>query len=339
MRSNAIKTAIAVKSAVKGGPVSQFIESQYHHFNAATLKDAANAYADHIDNGGLMFLSLAGAMSTGELGRCLAPMIREGKIHGMSVTGANLEEDLFNLVAHNKYERIEDYHNTTKDDDAQLLKRELPRVTDTGIPQSAAMAPIEQAVEALWSQAEKDGEPIFPHEPLYDLLWNKTLAKHYTGDPAHSWLLAAAEVNLPIFVPGWEDSTLGQVFTALCLTGSQKSSTIKSGIDYGVALARWYYDTQQDHDLGFFQIGGGIAGDFSICVAPLLRQDVGEPSVKQWTYFCQITDADESYGGYSGALPSEKITWDKIAVDTPAYCIKSDATIVFPLIAARVLGW
>jgi len=62
------------------GPVSQFIMHHYRHFNAAALVDAAKGYETHLLEGGKMLVSLAGAMSTGELGVSLAEMIRAGKV-------------------------------------------------------------------------------------------------------------------------------------------------------------------------------------------------------------------------------------------------------------------
>lgn len=321
------------------GPISDFIDVNFRHFNAATLKDAADAYIAHIDKGGLMFLSMAGAMSTGELGVSLAPMIRAGKVSGISCTGANLEEDLFNLVAHDHYERFGDYHNLTPEQDRQLYKLHVNRVTDTGIPEAEAMAPVEELVVERWQHAQVTGEPIFPHQVLYDIINAGSLEQHYQGDTEESWLVAAASVDLPLFVPGWEDSTLGNVFAAECFHGRLEPTTVKGGIAYMMALADWYHATSQEHDLGFFQIGGGIAGDFSICVVPLLEQDCGLTDTKKWTYFCQVTDADESMGGYSGALPSEKITWGKLDPKTPMFGIKGDASLICPLMFAKVLGW
>jgi deoxyhypusine synthase len=321
------------------GTVSGFIDEHFQHFNAARVKEAADGYRDLLAKGGKMFLSLAGAMSTAELGKSLAPLIRAHKLHGICCTGANLEEDLFNLVARQKYEQIPDYMNLSPEDELKLFERHINRVTDTGIPEKAAMTPIEKAVKDRWHALEKSGERCFPHEVLYDIIMSRELAKHFTGEMADSWLVAAATVDLPLYVPGWEDSTLGNVFAAECLEGTYQPSIMQNGIEYMMALAEWYRKTSAQSAIGFFQIGGGIAGDFSICVVPLLQQDLGEEKTKLWQYFCQITDAEQSFGGYSGALPNEKITWGKIGPDTPSFVIKSDATIAFPLIAAKVLGW
>ena len=68
--------------------------------------DAAKGYVAHLDNGGKMMITLGGAMSTAELGLSLAEMIRQDKVHLITCTGANLEEDVFNLVAHDYYERV-----------------------------------------------------------------------------------------------------------------------------------------------------------------------------------------------------------------------------------------
>ncbi|ODS55465.1 MAG: deoxyhypusine synthase [Acidobacteria bacterium SCN 69-37] len=323
------------------GPVSQFIDRHFLHFNAASLKDAADAYTAHLAGGGKMLVTLGGAMSTAELGISLAEMIRADKVHAISCTGANLEEDLFNLVAHEHYVRIPRYRDLTPADEQALLERHLNRVTDTCIPEFEAMRRIEHVIIERWMVAAREGRRQFPHEYMYDILLDGSLASSYQIDPKHSWMLAAAERRLPIFVPGWEDSTLGNVFAARCLEGRvAQPSAMKTGIEYMMELTRWYTATATEAStIGFFQIAGGIAGDFPICVVPLLHQDLRREDVPLWGYFCQISDSTTSYGSYSGATPSEKITWGKLAVDTPSFIIESDATIVAPLIFAKILGW
>jgi deoxyhypusine synthase len=325
---------------MSAGPISQFIERHYRHFNAAALKDAADAWTAHLDQGGVMFVTIAGAMSTAELGVSLAEMIRQGKVHGICCTGANLEEDVFNLVAHNSYVRIPNYRDLTPQDEQALLDRHLNRVTDTCIPEHEAMRKIETAVLEEWMACDARGERLFPHEFMYRILKSGKLTDGYEIDPKDSWLMAAMEKNLPIFVPGWEDATLGNMYASHVITGEVKNvHTVRTGIEYMIALAEWYTQTSKDASIGFFQIGGGIAGDFPICVVPMLHQDLQRTNVPLWGYFCQISDSTTSYGSYSGAVPNEKITWGKLSIECPKFIIESDATIVAPLIFARVLGW
>ncbi len=320
------------------GPVSSYLRHHFRHFNAATVIEAAEGWRALLDRGGRMFLTIAGAMSTAEVGLSLAELIRRKKVHGISCTGANLEEDVFNLVAHDHYVRVPRYRDLTPDDEAALLDRHLNRVTDTCIPEDEAMRRIEAAVLEEWLADEEKGERHFPHEFMYRLLRSRRLASHYQIDAKDSWLVAAAEADLPMFVPGWEDSTLGNMYAGHCIEGRVKSvHTVRTGIEYMVSLADWYQKTSPKHPIGFFQIGGGIAGDFPICVVPMLHQDLRRTDAPLWAYFCQISDSTTSYGSYSGAVPNEKITWGKIAVDTPSYIIESDAAIVFPLIAALLL--
>jgi deoxyhypusine synthase len=318
------------------GPIGTFIEHHYRHFNAAALRDAARAYVAHIESGKKMMVTLAGAMSTAELGLSLARMIREGKVHAITCTGANLEEDLYNLVAHEHYERIPGYRNLSDAAEQSLLERHLNRVTDTCIPEGEAIRRIEGAIMERWRAAGEEGVSRLPHEYFYDLLKRQTLVDKYQIDPADSWLAAAAERDLPLFVPGWEDSTTGNIFAARVMDGSVPRAVMKSGIDYMLALAEWYPRAGGSEGIGFFQIGGGIAGDFPICVVPMLEQDL-ERLVPKWSYFCQISDSTTSFGSYSGAVPNEKITWGKLSADTPRYIIESDATIVAPLVFAYVL--
>jgi deoxyhypusine synthase len=320
--------------------ITSFIKHHFRHFNAAALVDAAEAYNAHLAAGGKMFVTIGGAMSTAELGLSLAEMIRQDKIHGICCTGANLEEDVFNLVAHDFYERVPHYRDLTPSDEAKLLAHHMNRVTDTCIPEMEAMRRIENEVLQEWVSADKAGQRFFPHQFMYKILLSGKLEKSYQIDPKDSWLLAAAEKNLPIFVPGWEDSTLGNMFAGHCITGDIKNvHTVRTGIEYMMELAEWYTATTAANSLGFFQIAGGISGDFPICVVPMLHQDLQRENVPLWGYFCQISDSTTSYGSYSGAVPNEKITWGKLAENTPKYIIESDASIVAPLVFAYVLGW
>jgi len=318
--------------------IKRFVEHNYRHFNAAVVKDAAKAYADHLSKGGKMFMTLAGAMSTAELGITIAEMIRRGKVHAICCTGANLEEDVFNLVAHDLYEGVPGYRSLSAQDEEDLLNRHLNRVTDTCIPEEEAMRKIERHILELWKRADKENKRYFPYEFMYQLLRSGELKQHYQIDPKDSWLLAACEKNLPIFVPGWEDSTLGNMFVANVRRGDiANMGIVKTGTEVMDFLIDWYKAASKDASVGFFQIGGGIAGDFPICVVPLIQQDLRE-ECPLWGYFCQISDSTTSYGSYSGAVPNEKITWGKLGKDTPKFMIESDATIVAPLMFAYVLG-
>ncbi len=318
--------------------IRSFIEKNFLHFNAAALVDAAKGYEAHLASGKKMLVSLAGAMSTAELGISFAEMIRQNKVHLISCTGANLEEDLMNLVAHNSYERVPHYRDLTPQDEWDLLERGMNRVTDTCIPEEEAFRRLQKHVFQIWKDAEDKGERYFPHEFMYKLLLSGVLEQYYEIDPKNSWMLAAAQKNLPIIVPGWEDSTMGNIFASYCLKGELKASTMKSGIEYMMWLADYYTETAEDKGIGFFQIGGGIAGDFPICVVPMLYQDMERTDTPFWSYFCQISDSTTSYGSYSGAVPNEKITWGKLDITTPKFIIESDATIVAPLIFAYILN-
>lgn len=319
--------------------VTDFLERHFLHFNAAVLIDAAHAYRRHLENEGHMVLTLAGAMSTAELGISLAEMIRQKKVHAICCTGANLEEDIFNLIAHKSYKRIPHYRDLSPSDEFALYENFMNRVTDTCIPEDEAIRKLEKAILDEWIAADKSGAHFFPHEFLFTLLREGKLKDSYEIDVRDSWLYAAMETNLPIFVPGWEDSTLGNMYAAHCMLGDIKNiSTVKTGIEYLLRLAEWYLSSSKEHSLGFFQIGGGIAGDFAICVVPMLREDVKTDGVPLWNYYCQISDSTTSYGSYSGAPPNEKISWGKLSIETPRFVIESDASIVAPLLFAIVLG-
>ena len=317
--------------------ISPFMKKHYKHFNAATCIDAAKGWANLIQKKGKMFLTLAGAMSTAEIGISLAELIRNEKVHAISCTGANIEEDIFNLIANSHYKRIPDYRYLTKQQEQELYDNGMNRVTDTCIPEEEAFRKIEKHLLNLWKTAEAENKRYFPYEYIYQLFENNLLDKEYEIDPKNSWVLAAYEKKLPIFVPGWEDSTTANIFVAnIILKNLSHHSTVKSGSEQMQHLIEWYINTSNTSPIGFFQIGGGIAGDFPICCVPLIRQDLKQ-QCPLWSYFCQISDSTTSFGSYSGAIPNEKITWGKISAETPSFIIESDATIVAPLIFQYVL--
>ena len=321
------------------GLVSKFMLEHFKHFNSASLVDAAKGYENQLINGNKMMITLAGAMSTAELGKSLSEIIRQNKVHIISCTGANLEEDIMNLVAHTHYKRVPEYRDLTPAQEWGLLEKGLNRVTDTCIPEEEAFSRLQKRIFDIWKDAEEKGESYFPHEFMYKLLLSGTLEPYFEIDPNDSWMLAAAQNNLPMVVPGWEDSTMGNIFSSYCIKGELSSSTMKSGIEYMTFLADWYSNNTNNNGIGFFQIGGGIAGDFPICVVPMLHQDLDRTKTPFWSYFCQVSDSTTSFGSYSGAVPNEKITWGKLDVDTPKFIVESDATIVVPLIFAYLLGW
>ncbi len=327
-----------MNASAQKGPISQFVEHHYRHFNAAALVDAAKGYETHMLEGGKMMITLAGAMSTAELGLSLAEMIRQDKVQIISCTGANLEEDIMNLVAHSHYKRVPNYRDLSPQEEWDLLENHYNRVTDTCIPEEEAFRRIQAHIVKIWRDAEGAGERYFPHEFMYKMLNSGVLEQYYEIDPKNSWMLAAAEKNLPIVCPGWEDSTMGNIFASYVIKGELQASTVKGGIEYMAWLAGWYRDHSAGKGVGFFQIGGGIAGDFPICVVPMLYQDMEMHDVPFWSYFCQISDSTTSYGSYSGAVPNEKITWGKLDINTPKFIVESDATIVAPLIFAWILG-
>lgn len=144
------------------GPISQFIVEHYKHFNAAALVDAAQGYEKQLEEGHKMMITLAGAMSTAELGKSLAEMIRQDKVQIISCTGANLEEDVFNLVAHDFYKRVPNYRDLSPRDEKDLLDHHFNRVTDTCIPEEEAMRRIEVYLVNAWKEAHENGTRFFP---------------------------------------------------------------------------------------------------------------------------------------------------------------------------------
>ena len=318
-------------------PISEFLETHYRHFNAREVLEAAKGYIRFMsENRGSMVVSLAGAMSTAEIGKTLSPMIRNGYVQAVSSTGANIEEDLFNLLGHSRYVEARNWRYLSMEDDQALLKQGLNRVTDTCIPEDI-MLELHAALLERWQCATDKEQRFFHWEYIYQLINSGWFTGRCDIPLENSWVIAACNMGIPIYTPGAEDSTLGNMFCSDVMQGHLPShSVLKSGTEQFEHMSNWYLQEQKDRDVGFFQIGGGVAGDFAMCVMPSLIQD-HQLDCKHWRYFSHIGDAVTSFGGYSGCPANEKVTWDKLDPDTENYTINSDASIVAPLIFQYVL--
>jgi deoxyhypusine synthase len=306
-------------------PVLDFVLSNYKNFNARATRDALLAYWRHIAAGGRMFWAVAGAMSSAQLGITLAPAIRAGLIHGLSVTGANLEESLFRLVAHHGYKDFPDYRYFTRQDDTKILADRMRRVTDTSIPEDEAFRAVEKIIVPMWERATAGGERRFWHEYFYEVIQAIPSTAH-EGSPDECWLLEAARARLPIVVPGYEDSTFGNIFASYVRSGECHASIVKSGIEYMADFYDRYQELSTGEGIGFFQIGGGIAGDFPICVVPSIKYDLAQP-VKLWAYFCQISDSTTSYGSCSARCSSASATPPRRRRSSPGTWAPADALV------------
>jgi deoxyhypusine synthase len=326
-------------------PVSAFAERTLNHTNGGATMAAALWLKEHIKNGGKVVVTLAGALSSFQIGIMLAELIRQNKVHLVSATGANHEESYYRYVAHSHYAYIPRYTELTPEQEAELRDAGLRRITDTFLPEDESVRIMEPHLLKMWKEAEAKGESAFPHEYFRRLFAEGLIKPDPKANPQDSWVYAAYKKNIPIVVPGFEDSTMGNIFASYTYTGAHKKKgdpvadprVMKSGLDYFHLMYDWYMKESKDAPIAFLQLGGGIAADFPICVVPSIKHDLGNDNVRDWAGFIEIGSSPMSYGSYSGAGGKEKITWDKLSTKSYYNIIQSDVTVAFPWIAAVLL--
>lgn len=325
--------------------VSAFAERTLNHCNGGSTLDAALWLKKHVKNGGKLVVTLAGALSSFQVGIMLAELIRQNKVHLVSATGANHEESYYRYVAHSHYAYIPRYTELTPEQEAELRDAGLRRITDTFLPEDESVRIMEPHLLKMWKEAERKGQSFFPHEYFRRLFTERLIKPDAEANPNDCWALAAAEKNIPIVVPGFEDSTMGNIFASYTYAGTHKpkgiptieSSVMKSGLDYFHLMYEWYLRESKKSPIAFLQLGGGIAADFPICVVPSIKHDLHIEKVRDWAGFIEIGSSPMSYGSYSGAGGKEKITWDKLSTKSYYQIIQSDVTVAFPWIAAVLL--
>lgn len=327
-------------------PVSDFARRSLQHCNGGATVEAALWLKKHLENGGKLVVTLAGALSSFEIGVMLAELIRQDKVHLVSATGANHEEAYYRYVAHSHYAYIPRYTELTAQQEAELRDAGLRRITDTFLPEDESVRIMEPHMLKMWQDAQAKGERYFPHEYFRRLLGENLIQPDPQGNVQDSWVYAAYQKDIPIVVPGFEDSTMGNIFASYTYDGKYRQdkdivlnqNIMKSGLEYFTMLYDWYGDISQDHPVAFLQLGGGIAADFPICVVPSLKHDLQLSNIRDWAGFVEIGSSPMSYGSYSGAGGKEKITWDKLSTESYFQIIQSDVTVAFPWIAAILLG-
>lgn len=327
-------------------PISTYAMETLNHCNAGSTLHAALWLKNHLDNGGKLVVTLAGALSSFQVGVMLAELIRQGKVHMVSATGANHEESYYRYVAHSHYAYIPRYTELTPDQEAELRDAGLRRITDTFLPEDESVRIMEPHLLKFWQEAQKKGESYYPHEYFRRLFAENKIKPDPQANPKDCWTLAAYEKNVPIVIPGFEDSTMGNIFASYTYQGKNRQdngprldgSTMKTGLEYFHLMYDWYMEESKNTPIAFLQLGGGISADFPICVVPSLKHDLKLPKVRDWAGFIEIGSSPMSYGSYSGAGGKEKITWDKLSTQSYYQIIQSDATVVFPWMAAILLG-
>ncbi|MBN8550181.1 MAG: deoxyhypusine synthase family protein [Deltaproteobacteria bacterium] len=326
-------------------PVSAFAEKTLNHCNGGSTMEAALWLKRHLKSGGKLVVTIAGALSSFQVGVMLAELIRKNKVHLISATGANHEESYYRYVAHSHYAYIPRYTELTPKQEAELRDAGLRRITDTFLPEDESVRIMEPHLLKMWRAAEKSGSSYYPHEYFRRLFAEKLISADAQANPHDCWAYAAYQKDIPIVIPGFEDSTMGNIFASYTYSGPHKKkgdtkvspSVMKSGLDYFHLMYDWYLKESKKHPIAFLQLGGGIAADFPICVVPSIKHDLRLHKVRDWAGFIEIGSSPMSYGSYSGAGGKEKITWDKLSTDSYYQIIQSDVTVAFPWIAAVLL--
>ncbi len=328
-------------------PVSTFAMRTLQHCNGGATLQSALWLKDHLDRGGKLVVTISGALSSFQVGVMLAELIRQDKVHLISATAANHEESYYRYVAHSHYAYSPRYTELTPEQEAELRDAGLRRITDTFLPEDESVRIMEPHLLAMWQDAQKKGERYFPHEYFRRLFEKKLIKADKGANPADCWALAAYEKNVPIVIPGFEDSTMGNIFASYTYAGPHRKDkktiidqhVMKTGLEYFTWLYDWYMKESKDTPIAFLQLGGGIAADFPICVVPSIKHDLKQHGkVRDWAGFIEVGSSPMSYGSYSGAGGKEKITWDKLSTKSYYQVIQSDVTVVFPWMAAVLLG-
>lgn len=327
-------------------PVSDFADLTLKHCNGGSTMQAALWLKNHLDNGGKLVVTIAGALSSFQVGVMLAELIRQDKVHLISATAANHEESYYRYVAHSHYAYIPRYTELTPQQEAELRDAGLRRITDTFLPEEESVRIMEPHLLRMWKDAQKKGESYFPHEYFRRLFADGLIKPDKSANPEDCWTYAAYQKNIPIVIPGFEDSTMGNIFASYTYNGKHRDdkevvlshSIMKNGLQYFTEMYDWYMEASKKHPIAFLQLGGGIAADFPICVVPSIKHDLKKHKVRDWAGFIEIGSSPMSYGSYSGAGGKEKITWDKLSTSSYYQIIQSDVTVAFPWIAAVLLG-
>jgi len=274
-----------------------------------------------------VFLTISGAMTIAKMGLIICDMLDHNMVQAICTTGALMAHGLVESVGlkHLKY--------NPNDNDAFLAEQKMNRVADTIEPE-ANLDHIESIIKEILDNYD-DQEFLSPR--LFHHLIGEYLSQKYSNPGI---LKSAYEKNIPVFVPAFVDSEIGN---NVHVYNYKRKKDQKHSIIFDLEL-----DTKflielaiKAKKIGIFTIGGGVPRNYIQNLSPLIEiindREVDNLPMRKFAYGCRICPEPMYLGNLSGCTYSEGMSWRKMETNGLFSEIHADATIIWPFLVKYVM--
>ncbi|MHA1304569.1 MAG: deoxyhypusine synthase [Candidatus Heimdallarchaeaceae archaeon] len=283
-------------------------------FGPGRIAEAIDIYTTMLKDKATVFLGLAGALVPGGMRNVITDMIRNKMVDVIVTTGANATHDLIESFGGKHVKGV------TYVSDEELRNKSIDRIYDAFVSDESFMLledNIQPILQEIFNKYKNEHNQLIL--PTYKLM-------SYIGErisDSHSFVRAAYENDVPIFIPAFGDSILG-LQTWLF---SQMNRVL---IDVMGDLTKIQQLARDAEKAGTFFLGGGVPKNY------IFQSRLMSP--KTYEYAIQITMDRVETGGLSGASLDEAISWGKTSSRSKMVTVVADVTIALPLIFAGTLA-
>ena len=310
-------------------------------YNAKRLAEACHLFKSMLDGNSTVCLTLAGAMTPVGMGGGIIKMMEKGFVDWIVTTGANTYHDL-----HFAYQ-LPVHQGDQCADDNELAEHDVVRIYDVYIDMQRTLIAQDNIIQALTGKAVEDNK--FPAK-FSTAYYYKTLGEgvwETAKNPDRSFIASASKNKVPVFVPGFADSSVGMGTSYLPILANRNSGSFdldpEDFVDPSPTMdvlesAAIVHDSMiHDISRGVIEVGGGVPKNFLQQTGPMISQIIGMECPGE-NYVIQVTVDRPDTGGLSGATINEGKSWGKIPRAGEGNVVPYlDATVGIPIIFAYAL--
>jgi deoxyhypusine synthase len=279
-----------------------------------------------LDDGDTIWLGISGAGIAGGLGGVVSQLIRNGMVHAICSTGAQIYHDLHFAFA------LPVKAISPHADDDLLREHGDTRIYDIGIREVETLEAQDDIVCRFIEETYDTLKDVsLPGSPTFNRLLGEWVLRE-APHPERSFVVAAYENGVPLFWDSHTNHSIAMNIARVERTGKRLRFPVGSDIEQSAAIVYGAGRT------GFLELGGGGPKNFIQQTGPYLSQILGY-EYEGADRGIQISSADPRDGGLSGCTFGEAVTWKKYRHATGGDLVQvwAEYSIVFPLLAAYVL--
>lgn len=275
-------------------------------FQASEIGEAVRLIRKMKKENATVFLSFTANMIASGLRGIITQLVKEKFVDVIITTGGSIDHD---IIRTEKPYLLGDFQLN----DEELHKNDINRLGNVLIPSDRYIF-LEKFIQPVFKELKGTKRSWTPSEIVSEI------GKRLKAED--SFIYWAAKNDIPVFCPGITDSAIGLQLYFF----KQDNKDFEIDVSGDMKLGDIVVNSEKT---GGIILGGGIAKHHTIGVN-ILKEGLD--------YAVYVTTSSAWDGSLSGATPNEAKSWSKIKEKGNTVTVYGDASVVVPLIFAKVFG-